>query len=250
MAVPEDGRQSLVVWFEARASVRRIRVACLVGLIGLVSLTVACRKTAPGTVVGVADGDTVTVLTDEQTERKVRLNGIDAPEHGQPFGETSKQHLSALVFGKVVEIEGHETDRYGRLVGVLKLAGRDINLEQLQAGQAWYYRQYESDVDPARRSVYAAAEAAAQLARRGLWQDPAPEPPWEYRARQRGASQPSPSPNSPESSNQSIIGNRNSHIYHAPNCPGYNKVSERNRVYFATEQAARDAGFRRAGNCP
>ena len=239
-----------MVWFEARGVVSRIRVVCLVGLVGLFGLTAACRKTAPGTVVSVADGDTVTVLTDEQTERKVRLNGIDAPEHGQPFGEASKQHLSALVFGKVVEVEGNETDRYGRLVGVLKLAGRDINLAQLQAGQVWYYRQYESDVEPARRPVYAAAEAAARLARQGLWQDPAPEPPWEFRARQRGANQPSPSPFNPDFSNQPIIGNRNSHVYHAPNCPGYHRVSERNRVYFATEQAAREAGFRRAGNCP
>jgi endonuclease YncB( thermonuclease family) len=220
----------------------------------VLGLCTACRKTAPGTVVSVADGDTVTVLTDEQTERKVRLNGIDAPEHGQPFGEASKQHLSALVFGKVVQVEGNETDRYGRLVGVLLLNGQDINLEQLNAGQAWYYREYEREVAPARRPVYAAAEAAARQARRGLWQDPAPEPPWEYRARQRAAPPSAPSPATAPATTQrtgtpQMIGNRHTRVYHAPGCPDYQKVSERNRVYFATEQAARAAGFRRAGNC-
>jgi endonuclease YncB( thermonuclease family) len=227
-------------------------VVCLALI--LLFLPAACRKKPKGTVVGVADGDTVTVLEDEQTERKVRLNGIDAPERGQPFGETAKQHLSELVFGKVVSVQGKETDRYGRLVGVLILDGKDINLEQLKAGQAWYYRQYESDVEPARRSVYAAAEAEARQARRGLWRDAAPEAPWEFRARQRGEQEPNPtakpaSPTPGSSTAGRLIGNRNSRVYHAPGCPGYDKVSEHNRVYFETEQAALAAGFRRAGNC-
>jgi endonuclease YncB( thermonuclease family) len=227
---------------------RRIWVLGL--FVMVLGLCTACRKTAPGTVVSVADGDTVTVLTDEQTERKVRLNGIDAPEHGQPFGEASKQHLSALVFGKVVQVEGHETDRYGRLVGVLLLNGQDVNLEQLKAGQAWYYREYEREVALSRRPLYAAAEAAARQARRGLWQDPAPEPPWDFRAEKRAANQSAPTPTAANPVPQRILGNRNSHIYHTPDCPDYNKVSERNRVYFATEQAAVEAGFRRARNCP
>ena len=222
----------------------------------------ACRKAPKGKVVGVADGDTVTVLDENEAERKVRLNGIDAPEKSQPFGEASKQHLSDLVYGKVVNVEGQETDRYGRLVGVLLLDGQDINLAQLEAGQAWYYRQYESEVAPARRAAYAAAENAARQARRGLWRDPAPEAPWDFRSQQRAANQsdaprPSVTPTMKTGATKTettktdghIIGNRNSHIYHRPDCPDYQKVGERNRVYFATEQTATDAGFRRAGNC-
>lgn len=215
----------------------------------------ACRQAPPpvGTVVGVADGDTVTVLADEQTQRKVRLNGIDAPERGQPFGEAAKKHLSDLVFGKAVNVVGHETDRYGRLVGVIFVEGKDINLEQIKAGLAWYYRKYESNVDPARRTVYADAETEAQQARRGLWSEAAPEAPWDYRVRQRTDDEPAtvtPTPAMPTPvMSGRIIGNRNSNIYHRPDCPDYNSVSERNRVYFKTEQAAQAAGFRRAINC-
>lgn len=70
-----------------------------------------------GTVVGVADGDTVTILDDLNRQYKVRLSGIDAPEKGQPYGQRSKQTLSECAFGRSASVEGNKLDRYGRLVG-------------------------------------------------------------------------------------------------------------------------------------
>ena len=130
-----------------------------------------------GRVVGVSDGDTVTVLDALDNGRfRVRLAGIDAPEKRQPFGQKAKQHLSGLIYGKTVSIRFTEIDRYGRIVGRIHLDGSDVCLAMIAAGFAWHYVQY--DATPA----YAAAEAQARAARIGLWADPAPPvPPGEYR---------------------------------------------------------------------
>ena len=133
--------------------------------------------------IGVIDGDTIDVLTAKFETLRIRLSGIDAPELGQAFGRNAKAALSSLAFTRQVTIEWHKRDRYGRLVGKVTLEGRDIALEMLTLGMAWHYRQFETAQRVADRGRYQAAEKQARAARRGLWSDAAPEPPWEYRGR-------------------------------------------------------------------
>lgn len=140
-----------------------------------------------GRVVGVADGDTLTVLDSARRQHKVRLAGIDGPARGQPFGNQSKQSLAALAAGKTVMVEWHKRDRYGRLVGKVLVAGADVNLEQVRRGLAWHYREYENEQTPADRTAYGVTEYAARTAGRGLWADRRPVPPWEFRRTKRPA---------------------------------------------------------------
>lgn len=142
-------------------------------------------ETLRGRVVGVADGDTVTVLTEGRIRNVVRLTGIDAPEKAQPYGDRAKRHLSDLVFGTVVDVEFDKRDRYGRILGKILRDGRDASLTLIEAGYAWHYKRYAAEQTPADRAIYARAEGAARIARRGLWSEPAPLPPWEWRARRR-----------------------------------------------------------------
>lgn len=140
-----------------------------------------------GRIVHVADGDTVTVLDETKTEHVVRLAGIDAPEKGQPFGQASRQHLRELAHGRYVVVDWYKVDRYGRLVGLLLIDGRDANLRQVQAGLAWWYRAYSREQTHPQQVAYAEAERAASEARVGLWQGPNVTPPWEYRQRKRAS---------------------------------------------------------------
>ena len=134
-----------------------------------------------GRVVGVSDGDTITILTQHQPA-KIRLAGIDAPEKNQAFGQRSKQLLSSLVFGKTVTVEYRKKDRYGRIVGkVLLPGGRDVNLEMLRGGMAWWYEQYQNEQPVADRGLYAESESAARKRNQGLWVDQNPVPPWDFR---------------------------------------------------------------------
>ena len=128
-----------------------------------------------------ADGDTITVLDANRQQNKVRLTGIDAPEKFQPFGNRSRQHLSALVHGRDVVVEWNKRDRYGRILGKVLVGSVDANLEQIRAGLAWHYKQYEREQSREDRETYASAELDARTAKRGLWIDPAPIPPWEFR---------------------------------------------------------------------
>lgn len=134
-----------------------------------------------GNVVGVADGDTITVLDADKVQHKVRLTGIDAPEKKQPFGNRSKQSLSDMVFNKTVTVETDKRDRYGRELGKVLAGGKDVNLEQVRTGFAWHYKVYESTQSATDRQVYTAAENEAKAAKRGLWADIDPIPPWEWR---------------------------------------------------------------------
>ena len=213
-----------------------------------------------GRVVAIADGDTLTVLDGQNQQHKIRLNGIDAPESGQEFGQASKRNLSELVFGKDVAVIWSKTDRHSRKVGTVLVGSTNANLEQLKAGLAWYYRQYAGDVPEIERAQYEAAEAEARAEKRGLWQQSKPVPPWEFRHSE--PAEPIAAPSAPVTASPSvattpgqrttgrIIGNRNSGIYHLPNCPDYSRIAERNREYFDTEADAMKAGFRKARNCP
>ena len=135
-----------------------------------------------GRIVGVHDGDSVTILDREQRQHKVRLNGIDAPELGQPFGQAAKLHLSAAAFDRDASAECHKTDRYGRQVCRVFVDGVDVGLAQIRAGLAWFFKRYAGELKADGRRQYAEAEEAARKARRGLWADAEPVPPWEWRA--------------------------------------------------------------------
>jgi len=126
-----------------------------------------------GRVVGVSDGDSVTVLDAKKTPYKIRLAGIDAPERAQAYGQKAKESLSDLVFGKSVDVEWSKQDRYGRIVGMVMLGGVDINLEQIKRGMAWHYKQYQNEQSPEDRVAYAQFESQARDKRLGLWRDPA-----------------------------------------------------------------------------
>jgi len=128
-----------------------------------------------GRVVGIADGDTITVLHDGRAE-KIRLYGIDAPEKSQAFGERAKQFTSGLAFGQTVSVHVRDHDRYRRTVGEVILPdGRSLNEELVRAGYAWWYRRYSRD------RKLAHLEQEARDAHRGLWADPHPVPPWDFR---------------------------------------------------------------------
>ena len=147
-------------------------------------LALACTanaETITGLVVGVSDGDTITVLDDNKVQHKIRLAGIDAPEKKQAFGNRSKESLSALAFDKTVNVETDKQDRYGRQVGKVLVNGQDVNLVQVERGMAWFYRQYQREQSPNDRRLYEAAEDAARADKRGLWRDADPMPPWEFR---------------------------------------------------------------------
>jgi endonuclease YncB( thermonuclease family) len=152
-------------------------VLCLWGAYGAHAATLA------GEVVALADGDTVTVLDPSRQQHKVRLAGIDAPEKRQPFGERSKQALATLTFRKQVVVEWHKRDRYGRIVGFVKVGGTDAGLELVRMGLAWHYKAFEREQSAVDRGRYADAEAGARAAHIGLWRDPNPTPPWEFRHR-------------------------------------------------------------------
>lgn len=130
------------------------------------------RKSPPaifnGRVVAVEDGDTIVVLDDGNGTYKIRLQGIDAPEGGQAFGDRSGQNLSEMVSGKQVEIEWSKRDRYRRLVSKVLLEGNDVCLQQIKAGMAWHYKYYQNEQSANDRELYATAETEARSARLGL----------------------------------------------------------------------------------
>lgn len=141
-------------------------------------------------VVGVTDGDTVTVLDETKTQEKLRVAGIDALEKKQPFGEKSKQSLSEIVYGKRVRIEWSKRDRYGRIVGQIFVSGAcgvapcpeiDAGLVQVRRGLAWHYKKYMGEQSSEDQVAYAQAEERAREGRIGLWSEPDPIPPWEWR---------------------------------------------------------------------
>jgi endonuclease YncB( thermonuclease family) len=121
-----------------------------------------------GRVVGISDGDTITILDREKVQHKIRLHGIDAPEKGQAFGDRSKENLSRLVFDKTIEAHCHKKDRYSREVCKVMRGSTDVNLEQLRAGMAWWYREYAKEQSPQERARYAATEDDARARRIGL----------------------------------------------------------------------------------
>ena len=145
------------------------------------TISAAMAASLSGVVVGVHDGDTVTVLAEGNVSHKVRLLGIDAPEKAQDYGNRSKQSLSSMVYRKAVEVEYLKVDRYGRLLGKITVGGWDANLAQVEAGMAWHYKMYQKEQSSYDRAAYAGAEQRARGGRVGLWQQERPTAPWDFR---------------------------------------------------------------------
>ncbi|MEI7816844.1 MAG: thermonuclease family protein [Desulfuromonadales bacterium] len=157
---------------------------------GLLLTNIACAgRTVEGMVKAVYDGDTVVLLTREDSKLKVRLYGIDAPEtkkpnkQGQPYGDIAKRTLMYKIMGRRVTAEIMDIDQYKRAVAVIRYEGKDINREMVSEGMAWAYRQY---LHGAYASEYIGAESLACSRRAGLWQESNPKPPWEFRNGPKG----------------------------------------------------------------
>ncbi len=131
-----------------------------------------------GKVIKITDGDTLTRLVDSK-QLRIRLSDIDTPERKQPFGSRAKQALSDLVFGKQARVVEVTVDRYGRIVGRVYMGETDVNRELVAQGFAWVYRKYSNDAELLR------LEAEAKEKGLGLWADPNPIPPWEWRRGRR-----------------------------------------------------------------
>jgi len=140
----------------------------------LVLLSLDCQ-TYFAKVIRIIDGDSIVILTNDNLQIKVRLEGIDCPEKSQDFGEKARQYTAALCFNKNVRIEKKGQDRYGRTLAYIYVDDLCVNKELLKAGLAWHFKKYNTDPELAK------LEKNARSEKKGLWAQPSPTPPWEFR---------------------------------------------------------------------
>jgi endonuclease YncB( thermonuclease family) len=165
----------------AHLRARRLVVG-LALLAGMASAATAAQAQVQAVrVVRVVDGDTLVVRTAESLNLKVRLQGIDAPECGMPFGQQAQRFLEQLVLGRTVQMATTGRDRYGRTVATLEMGGQDVGLALLRAGIAWHDRRFDKALPAAERLVYILAQQGAKVGREGLWASDVPEAPWLWR---------------------------------------------------------------------
>lgn len=189
-------------------------------------------------VISVTDGDTVHVIpAGEKRAIRVRLEGVDAPERGEPFSDRARTFTRVMLFDQPARVEGRDVDRYGRLVARVVAAGKDASVELLKAGLACHYTYYSFD------RVLAAAQTEARAAGRGFWANGAPKPGCVASSRAPVAV---PRENA-EPTGAVFRGNTSSHVYHAPSCRNYN-CKNCTRV-FRSEAEAQAAGFTPARDC-
>lgn len=152
-------------------------------LSSFILLCAACANAdeLTGRVIDVASGDNITIVDSSNTEFKVRLSGIDAPEKQQPFGVESKKSLSDLIYGKEVTVNWIKRDYHKRVVGKVLLKKVDINLEQVKRGMAWVFKHFIDDPYSQDQSDYVDAQEEAEDRHIGLWSQSDPIPPWEFR---------------------------------------------------------------------
>ena len=153
----------------------------VVVLLGLLVTNANATFVLQGLVIGVSDGDSITVLDSDKRQHKIRLQGIDAPEKAQAYGQKSKESLSKLVYKKTVQVHWSKKDRFGRTVGQVMIGDIDVCLEQVRRGMAWHYKDYQDEQSIEDRALYDRAETQARERRSGLWQDPAPMEPSVFR---------------------------------------------------------------------
>ncbi|UZJ39990.1 thermonuclease family protein [Prosthecochloris sp. SCSIO W1102] len=221
---------------------RAIRAIAFAYIQIILSISIVNAETAAVKVIGISDGDTITILIDGSPE-KIRLHGIDCPEQGQDYGTKAKQFTSSMAYGKSVSIKRMGKDRYGRTIGWVQVDDKVLNEELVRAGYAWHYKKYSSN------EVLAALENEAREKRVGLWAGHDPIPPWEYRnqfkdnVRINGPPLFQGAAFAATKSHARIIyhGNVRSHKFHRPSCRYYNCkncVAE-----FKSREAAIKAGY-------
>lgn len=191
------------------------------------ALSAFVGATTEGIVSSVVDGDTFDMVLDGSKRTiRVRVFGIDAPEKGEPFSAVSVRHARVLLLDQRARVTGRDVDQYGRLVGTVNSEGQDIATAMLSAGLACHFTRYSND------KSLATAEAEARKSGAGFWAPGATKP--ACTRQQRTAAGP-------------FRGNSQGRVYHAPTCPNY--TCKNCTQVFQTEAAAREAGFRPAGDC-
>jgi endonuclease YncB( thermonuclease family) len=150
----------------------------------------AFAQTITGQVVGVADGDTITILEVQngiKAQRKIRISGIDAPEKSQAFGAASDRSMGGLAFDRTATATCHGKDRYERYICTVYVNGIDVGLRQIETGMAWHYKKYAGTQPREEAAAYSLSEEIARSKKEGLWRDlgtaAPPMPPWEWRGR-------------------------------------------------------------------
>jgi micrococcal nuclease len=235
-AIPRLGSKGQVIAF------RRGHCWCILSLLLLPILAQAEQFT--GKVVGISAGSILRVIRDGR-EVQVHLYGVDCPERRQAFGPQARQFTRDVAYQQTVAVVVDATDRRGRLIAAVELPdGRDLSQSLVQAGYAWHDTRYA----PYDRRL-AQLESEARDAQRGLWAEANPIPPWEWREGYRGPARAEASQGA-ASSQDAIIGNRRRKVYHWPGCPDDEKVPRKNRRVFLSREAAEQAGYRPAENCP
>ena len=204
-------------------------------IIGILLIFSTSALALDGKVVGVSDGDTITVLSADKTQHKIRLYGIDCPEKAQDFGQKAKQFTSDMVFGKVVDVEAIDIDRYGRTVGMVSINGQSLNEELVRAGYAWVYNQYCKKPFCAQWGLL---QQQARANKKGLWAHPNSVAPWDFR---RGTSRGQQAVTGP------LHGNTNSMVFHAPSCKYFN--CSNCTMVFSSKDEALATGYRPCGLC-
>lgn len=204
--------------------IRLVRRKALLLLVLSLLISKDSTETLLGKVVGVTDGDTITLVINNNQE-KVRLEGIDCPERGQVFGKRAKQFTSDMVYGKTVSLKRTGNDRYGRTLGLIQVQGKILNQELVKAGFAWHFKKYSSS------PVLSLFEEEARQKRRGLWIEDNPLPPWDYRKLPRNKymligshynkQETVPSKTSGDKQGLIFRGNVKSHKFHKPDCSSY-----------------------------
>lgn len=134
-----------------------------------------------GTVVSIADGDSFTIVDQTDQRLVIRLQGIDAPEKDQISGKDAKRALERMISKQDIVVLVDKKDQFKRFVGIAKIGETDVGLEMIKQGYAWHFKRYQKEQSKANRDLYANAEITARSNQLGLWRDPDPTPPWEFR---------------------------------------------------------------------
>lgn len=177
--MPLDNRRHITLH---KAIFNKERLLVL-GILAFLIAPLSHADTLTGRVVGVSDGDTLTLLEESHDRHKIRLAGIDSPEKGQAYGRYCKQSLSDMTYDQVVTVEWNKRDRYGRIVGKVNVGQDDVNLEQINRGCGWHYKKYQHEQSSSDQIEYSKREKLAKDQGIGLWSDEMPTPPWEWRAK-------------------------------------------------------------------
>lgn len=214
------------------------------------TISFASSSSFTGRTIDVADGDTITVLNQNNESVKIRLAGIDCPEGSQVHGNKAKQFVVSKVSGKRVRIFPDTIDRYGRTVALVLINGENLNEQLVANGHGWVYKKY-CTADYC--NDWLKLEETARAAQVGLWEDRNPQPPWEWRAEHRGKNS-----NVPTVTSSAVVttggvssivyhGNRRSHVFHGPTCRDYN--CKNCVVILKSAQEARSSGYHAHREC-